>query len=113
METEALGIMIPIIFIIGTIIMIIYLRKYANEERMAMIEKGLDPSTFTPKPGNPSAALRASLLLIGSGVGLLLGHVLDEAFNMEEVGYFSMLLISGGVGLGLAYIIEERRYKHS
>jgi hypothetical protein len=113
METEALGIMIPIIFIIGTIIMIIYLRKYANEERMAMIEKGVDPSAFTAKPGNPSAALRASLLLIGSGVGLLLGHVLDETFNMEEVGYFSMLLICGGVGLGLAYIIEERKYKHT
>ena len=109
METETLGVMIPIILIIGTVIMVIYLRKYANEERMAMIEKGLDPGTFLSKPGHPSAALRGSLLLIGAGVGLLLGYVLDETANMEEVGYFSMLLICGGVGLGLAYIIEERK----
>jgi hypothetical protein len=112
MEIEAIAIMIPIISVIGIIVMVIYLRKYQNEERMAMIDKGVDPAVFTSKARNTSGALRASLLLIGAGTGLLLGYALDRAFYMEEVGYFSMLLIFGGTGLGLAYMIEEKKIKN-
>jgi hypothetical protein len=111
MNIGVLGVMIPIIAIIGLVIMIIYLRKYENEERMAMIDKGIDPSVFVKKARDSSGALRASLLLIGGGLGLLLGYFLDDRFDMEAVGYFSMLLICGGSGLGAAYIIEERKNK--
>ena len=111
MEIETIAVMIPIILIIGTIVMIIYLRRYENEERMAMIDKGIDPSVFTKKVRTTSGALRASLLLIGAGIGLLLGYALDRAFDMDQVGYFSMLLIFGGGGLGLAYMVEEKKIK--
>lgn len=113
MDVEFIAIMIPIVLIIGVIVMIIYLRKYENQERMEMISKGIDPSQFTRKQGNPSVSLRASLLLIGAGLGLLMGYFLDRQFDMEEVGYFSMLLILGGTGLGAAYIIEEKTYRQS
>lgn len=109
MDIEVLGIMIPIILIIGVIVMVIYLRKYENQERMNMIDKGIDPSLFTSKAKNTSGALRSSLLLVGSGIGLLMGLFLDRLFDMEQVGYFSMLLIFGGAGLGLSYIIEEKK----
>jgi hypothetical protein len=111
MQVAILGVMIPIIGIIGVIIMVIYLRRFQNEERMAMIEKGVDPSLFAQKTRNTSGALRASLLMIGAGVGLLLGYVLDHQFYMEAAGYFSMLFIFGGAGLGGAYLIEERKLK--
>jgi hypothetical protein len=111
MNIQALAIMIPIISIVGFVIMIIYLRKYENEERMAMIEKGIDPAIFTNKARNTSGALRSALLLIGAGLGLLLGYALDAMFDMEQVGYFSMLLILGGSGLGLAYMIEENKLR--
>jgi hypothetical protein len=111
MEIGAIAVMIPIVLIIGTIVMVIYLRRFQNEERMAMIDKGIDPAVFTSNARNTSGALRASLLLIGAGIGLLLGYALDRSFDMEEVGYFSMLLIFGGTGLGLAYIIEEKKIK--
>jgi hypothetical protein len=112
MEVAQLGIMIPIIAIAGAFIMIIYLRKYENQERMAMIEKGVDPQFFNIKrQRNTSLPLRASLLLIGAGIGLLFGYFLDKAYDMEEVAYFSMLFIFGGIGLGLSYVIEEKRYK--
>ena len=112
MSEETLAISIPIIAFIGTFITIVYIRKFINLERMAIIDKGLSPDLFK-KEQTTSGALRFSLLLIGAGVGLLMGYWLDRAFDMEEVGYFSMLLILGGVGLGLAYVIEERKAKVS
>jgi hypothetical protein len=108
---QVLGVMIPIIAIIGAVIMVIYIRRFENEERMAMIDKGLDPSLFAKKQRSTSGALRASLLLMGAGIGLLLGYFLDRMFDMEQIGYFSMLLILGGAGLGAAYIIEEKKIK--
>jgi hypothetical protein len=113
MATEVLGVIMVIIAIVGLYVMVIYLRKYANVERMSMIEKGVDPKLFTVerKPLNTSWSLRFALLLIGAGVGLLLGHFLDRTYDMEEVGYFSMLFICGGIGLGTSYLIEERKIR--
>ncbi len=105
-----LGISLPIIITLGAFVMVVYIRKYSNLERMAIIDKGLNPDLFKSER-SVSGPLRASLLLIGAGIGLLMGYWLDRSFDMEEVGYFSMLLIFGGLGLGLAYIIEERKAK--
>lgn len=88
--------------------MIVYVRKYVNIERMAIIEKGLSPELFK-KESAASGTLRAALLLIGIGVGFLMGVWLDRAFDLDEVGYFSMLFIFGGLGLGIAYLIEEKK----
>ena len=104
------GIMLPIIISLGAFVMIVYIRKFANLERMAIIEKGLNPDLFKTETST-SGTLRASLLLIGVGIGFLIGYWLDRTFNMEEVGYFSMLFIMGGLGLGLAYVVEEKKAK--
>ena len=104
------GIMLPIIISLGAFVMIVYIRKFANLERMAIIEKGLNPDLFKTEKST-SGTLRASLLLIGVGIGFLVGYWLDRTFDMEEVGYFSMLFIMGGLGLGLAYLIEEKKVK--
>jgi hypothetical protein len=112
MDVAALGVMIPIITVVGLFIMIVYLRRFQNMERMAMIEKGVSPELFNVKGEHgASITLRLSLLLIGIGVGFLLGYFLDTTFDMDEVGYFSMLFIFGGLGLGAAYILEERKLK--
>ncbi|MEQ8363444.1 MAG: DUF6249 domain-containing protein [Cyclobacteriaceae bacterium] len=110
MDVAMLGVMIPIIGIIGAFIIIGYLRKFQNMERMAIIDKGLDPSLFKSERVT-AAALRASLLLIGAGLGLLMGYWLDSAFGMDDVAYFSMIFIFGGIGLGVAYMVEERKNK--
>jgi len=110
MDVAIMGIMIPIISIIGSFIVIIYIRKFQNMERMAIIDKGLDPGIFK-RESSSAGTLRGALLLMGAGLGLLMGYWLDRSFDMEEVGYFSMLLIFGGLGLGIAYIIEEKKAK--
>jgi hypothetical protein len=105
-----LGIMLPIIITLGAFVMVVYIRKFENIERMSIIDKGLSPDLFK-KQRFTSGALRASLLLIGAGIGLLMGYWLDRVFYMQEVAYFSMILIFGGVGLGVSYIIEEKKAK--
>lgn len=104
-----LGIMLPIIITLGAFIMVVYLRKFENIERMSMIEKGVSPELFRKLPGNRPGTLRWSFLLIGIGIGFLMGYWLDRTFSMDETGYFSMLFIFGGLGLGLSYFFEERK----
>jgi hypothetical protein len=112
MEESILGIIWFMLFSIGTLVMVVYLRKYTNIERMALIEKGEQPFQ-DKKHSNTSIPLRFSLLFIGFGLGLLIGYFLDSAFRMEEVAYFSMIFVFGGGGLGLAYIIEEKKSKEA
>ena len=107
-----LGILLPIIIGLGAFVMIVYLRRYENIERMLIIEKGLAADMFKKERVSVSA-LRWSLLLIGVGIGFLMGYWLDRSFDMEEVGYFSMLFIFGGLGLGVAYFAEEAKNKKS
>jgi len=107
MEEGIMGIIWFMLFSIGTLVMVVYLRKYTNIERMALIEKGEQP--YQMKQSNTSIPLRFALLFIGIGLGLLTGYFLDSAFHMKEVAYFSMISIFGGAGLGIAYIIEEKK----
>ncbi len=110
MEVPIFGILMIIVISLGAFIMIIYLRKFENIERMSMIEKGSSPELFkVSRQRNTSFPLRISLLFIGAGLGLLMGYFLDRTFDMEEVAYFSMLFIFGGLGLGAAYLIEEKK----
>lgn len=110
MAEGILGIIWLIIFSVSALVMIVWLRKYSNQERLALIEKGMSPSELK-RSSSSVGPLRFALLLIGGGIGLLAGYFLDEAFYMEEVGYFSMLFIFGGIGLGISYIIEEKKAK--
>ena len=112
MDEAILALSIPIIGLVGAVIVIIYLRKFQHAERMAMIEKGVARDVlFGTRPEHMvSATLRASLLMIGAGLGIVLGYFLDEKFYMEAAGYFGMLFIFGGLGLGLAYVIEEKKF---
>jgi O-antigen/teichoic acid export membrane protein len=103
-----LAISMCITAIIGGIIIVLYLRKNLNIERMALIERGKDLKELWA-PDRPSMVLHFALLMIGAGIGLLVGHLLDEAAYMGPVGYFAALFIFGGIGLVASYVIEEKK----
>lgn len=65
MDVAIVGVFIPIVAIIGGIIMIIFLRKYENDERMNMIEKGMNPGDVK-RSRNTSGPLRFALLLMAT-----------------------------------------------
>ena len=110
MDAAIIGTLIPIVFLVGLFITVVYVRKFENLERMSIIEKGIDPQIFK-RESSTAPTLRLALLFIGAGTGLLFGYFLDRAWDMQEVAYFSMILIFGGIGLGLAYLLEERKMK--
>lgn len=106
--------------LIGLFVMLVYMRRIENAERMAMIEKGLDPLFFaTKKQGGSSITLRIALLCIGMGLGILGGSIWDSltssgfGFDGTPIPYFTMVFIFGGLGLLLAYLIEEKKHKKS
>ena len=110
------GMLIPIIGTIGLFTMIIFLRKYENDEKMAMIAKGITP----PPPQkvshqvNPSHSLRWGFVLVGFGIGLLMGSLLESLTNINgEVAHFSMIFIFGGLGLLVSYFYQMNLDKKS
>lgn len=105
---EVTVMMIPIVAIISFVVMVVFVRKFTNDERMALIEKGGDANIFNRKT-NAYPNLRYGLLLIGAGIGLLLGGFLANMGVVEEpAAYFSMLFVFGGLGLFLSYFLERK-----
>ena len=81
-----------------------------HRERMAMIDKGMDPNAGQ-RPEN-HRSLRAGMLLLGLGVGFLTGSFVDlYGFPQEgtPLPYFMMLLICGGLSLIAYHMIVRRR----
>lgn len=104
------GILIPILVPIGVFVMIVFIRKYENSERLKMIEHGMDPTANRPK--RAAGGLKFALVAIGVGIGLLVGSVLDTAGIVdEEVAYFSMGFLFGGIGLLIGYMILNKQGK--
>jgi hypothetical protein len=105
------AIIVPVVSMLSIATIIIFIRKFINDERMAMIEKGVDSKIF--RSNGQSTPLRYGLLFVGAGVGLLMGAMLESIFTSfnEEAGYFSMLFIFSGLGLFVSYQIEEKKRK--
>jgi hypothetical protein len=109
---EQLGILVPIFMFLGLFTMVIFLRKYENDERMAMIEKGIAP--VGNKKSFGIIALRLGLMSIGIGLGILVGFIIisnmGAAENESITGavYGSTVLIFGGCGLLLSYFIGKK-----
>lgn len=87
-----------------------------NKERMALIEKGADPSLFKSRPpmlnGFSSFTLKAGLFFIGIGLGVVVGNILNTYTSLEEgTAYISMIFLFGGLGLVAGYWFQEKKAK--
>ncbi len=106
------GILVPILISLGLFAMIFGIVYVRNRERMAMIERGMDPRNYKAQPA-PYQNLKWGLLLIGAGVGLFLAFLLDRTVftatrDENEAIYFGLIAIFGGLGLVLSYRIEKK-----
>jgi len=80
-----------------------------NKERMSMIEKGADASTFVTKRNYFAMTLKLGMLLVGVALGILIGSIIDEMTTLpSEVGYFSMIFLFGGIALIANALMEKK-----
>ncbi|HEY4324523.1 MAG TPA: DUF6249 domain-containing protein [Mucilaginibacter sp.] len=117
MEAGQLGVMAGILVPIAMFAMIFGIVYLYKRERMAMIERGMDPRKYKPQSA-PFQNLKWGLLLIGAGMGLFLAYVLDHTLfnnmrgNFDDDGnvavYFALIAIFGGLGLFASYRIEKK-----
>lgn len=116
MNPAVLGVMIPIIAMLGAFTMIIFLRYYQNVERMSMIERGINPSdikssdmkSIFQKRKDPYRHIRIACTAIGIGMGLFIGSLLRGVFSHTTGGTIlaGCIFMFGGVGLLAGYIIQ-------
>jgi hypothetical protein len=121
MQAAELGVLWLILSSLALFAMIFGLRYMSNKEKMAMIEKGMDPKLrhFRPRPA-PFVSLKWGLLIVGAGLGLLVAYLLDntllyrighdhDEFNGTNVTiYFALIAIGGGLGLIASYRVEKK-----
>jgi hypothetical protein len=121
MQTAELGVLWLILSSLALFAMIFGLRYMSNKEKMAMIEKGMDPQMkhFRPRPA-PFVNLKWGLLLVGAGLGLFAAYLLDNfaLYRMHHSDnydsdanvaiYFALIAIGGGLGLIASYRVEKK-----
>lgn len=104
-------VLVPITLFIGAFAMVFGIRYLSNKEKMAMIERGIDPGINRASP-KPFLSLKFGLLMVGLGIGLLLALFVTLQAKLQEDEavpvYFGLLSVFGGIGLIISYIIEKK-----
>ena len=113
MDSESLGVLIPILVPIAMFAMIFGIVYLYKRERMAMIERGMDPRSYKPQAAAlaPYQTLKWGLLLIGAGTGLCLAYILDRCVfqdNDNPAMYFGLIAVFGGLGLFISFLMEKK-----
>lgn len=99
-----------LLIIFGSIVTIIYL-GIRRKERMAMMERGVDPAIFHSPIKKNTMALKYGILLVGVALGILMGKFLatTAAFMYEEeVAYFAMIFFFGGLSLLVYHFLSKK-----
>lgn len=103
--------LVPITLFVTGFAMIFGIRYLMNRERMAMIERGINPTDGQSAP-KPFLSLKIGLLLVGLGLGLVVAlfTVITTRLGDDEAVavYFGCVLIFGGLGLIMSYVIEKK-----
>jgi len=89
-----------------------------NKERLALIEKGADASIFfSAKAAQKKSSvpiwkiliLNIAVLLMGIGVGVFIGSILDTYTLIEEgVAYTGSIFLMAGLGLFVGFTLSKK-----
>ena len=72
-------------------------KQIKNQEKIALIEKGMDPSLLNRKPNNQPNSFKIGLLLIGAALGILVGYIVNLTIGIPNfVAYSTMILVICG-----------------
>lgn len=111
MDHQQLVFLVPITLFIAGFGMVFGIRYLINKEKMAMIERGINPNEGRSAP-KPFLSLKFGLLMVGLGLGLLIALLTSSLLFLSERQavpvYFGFIFIFGGVGLIVSYLIEKK-----
>jgi len=102
--------LVPIAIFLGAFAMAFGLRYLINKERMAMIERGLDPRQQQKPRSRPLQTLKWGLIVSGVGLGLFIAYYLDNfvlSGHENTAIYFGLIALFGGLGLIMSYRFEK------
>ena len=99
-----------ITFFFGSVFGMFYIYFFTrHKERMNLIDKGQTVEAFR-KQSDPLRTLKIGMILLGAGLGLVFGHLLETHTSMgAELPYFIMVAICGGAAMILFYILFGRK----
>lgn len=101
-----LGILVIIAFPICGLIG--YYIKTKNQERMKLIEQGVNPDEgLSISDYRKQISLKNGILFLSLGLGLFIGHLIVINYDKMDsfITYATMLLIFGGIGFLINYKI--------
>lgn len=105
-------IFVPVTMFLSIVVVLYIYFTTRNKERLALIEKGADPSLFKSQQGSGYSTFKWGMFMVGIAVGLLVATLITAAAEVEEVPiYFSMVLIFGGLSLLASYLLKSRLEK--
>ena len=109
------ALLIPILVPLALFLLIFGIIYLRNKEKMAMIERGMDPRLQVDNAGARNYVLTSGMLMIGGGIGLFLAFILEWSLNLNsaEAIYFAMIAFFGGLGLVTAYAIEKKEARRT
>lgn len=84
-----------------------------NRERMALIERGADPTLFeTREKASGGGIMKLGLFLFGIGLGVVMAYLLVAGGGMEDgAAYPAMIFIFGGLALIVSYLWQRKQDK--
>lgn len=104
-----LGVIVPFATAFGIVYIVLSTR---HRERMSMIDKGMDPLLAKPVPDG-RRAMRNGLFMVGIGLGLLAGWVIQHSLLGPEsdnpLPFFIGVAICGGAALMAYYHFYGRK----
>ncbi len=94
----------------ATIVLIYYFgRRAKHKERMALIEKGMDPAIYMKEETPYHNALMWGTLILGIGLGAFLGYILFDYASMKaEYVVPTLSFIFAGLGLVGYYVYRKK-----
>ena len=107
-------ILIPIVLFSGTAVVLWKFFETRHKERMAIIEKALDPVAYKEMYSrqmfriSPLSNLKWGLIALFIGLGILCGIQLDAIYSVTQF-VAPFVFISGGLALVVFYFIVAKR----